>query len=188
MYPSSKTMPHYWSSTARNTEGLVFILAFAGTAPSGTVLKVIVLNVPCWLLCLHPSAFSSSRWWSRCLRSLFLLLDIPFQTRKAKDFYFWSLALHLHKLGLWLEFDSSEGIHPHWYYVDEMLRRSCFVVIELYWVFRKAYWKAYEFLQGSKSEDILTYRRWQSCLRWCSILLAMRQHLCNAKTHLPRNM
>ena len=62
-------MPHYWSSTARNTEGLVFILAFAGTAPSGTVLKVIVPNVPCWLSCLHPSAFSSSRWWSRCLGS-----------------------------------------------------------------------------------------------------------------------
>lgn len=30
---------------------------------------------------------------------LFFLLDIPFQTRKAEDFYFWSLALHLHKLG-----------------------------------------------------------------------------------------
>ena len=30
---------------------------------------------------------------------LFFLLNIPFQTRKAEDFYFWSLALHLHKLG-----------------------------------------------------------------------------------------
>ena len=24
---------------------------------------------------------------------------MPFQTRKAEDFYFWSLVLHLHKLG-----------------------------------------------------------------------------------------
>lgn len=30
---------------------------------------------------------------------LFFLLNILFQTRKAEDFYFWSLALHLHKLG-----------------------------------------------------------------------------------------
>jgi hypothetical protein len=30
---------------------------------------------------------------------VFLLLDMPFQTRKGVDFYFWSIALHLHKLG-----------------------------------------------------------------------------------------
>jgi hypothetical protein len=30
---------------------------------------------------------------------MFFLLDMPFQTRKAEDFYFWSLVLHLHKLG-----------------------------------------------------------------------------------------
>jgi len=30
---------------------------------------------------------------------MFLLLDRPFQTRKGVDFYFWSIALHLHKLG-----------------------------------------------------------------------------------------
>jgi hypothetical protein len=30
---------------------------------------------------------------------IFLLLDMPFQTRKGVDFYFWSIALHLHKLG-----------------------------------------------------------------------------------------
>jgi hypothetical protein len=30
---------------------------------------------------------------------MFLLLDMPFQTRKGIDFYFWSIALHLHKLG-----------------------------------------------------------------------------------------
>ena len=30
---------------------------------------------------------------------MFLLLDMPFQTRKGVDFYFWSIALHLHKLG-----------------------------------------------------------------------------------------
>lgn len=30
---------------------------------------------------------------------MFFLLDMPFQTRKAEDFYFWSLALHLHKFG-----------------------------------------------------------------------------------------
>lgn len=30
---------------------------------------------------------------------LFFLLDMPFQTRKAEDFYFWSLVLHLHKFG-----------------------------------------------------------------------------------------
>ena len=30
---------------------------------------------------------------------MFLLLDMPFQTRKRIDFYFWSIALHLHKLG-----------------------------------------------------------------------------------------
>jgi hypothetical protein len=27
------------------------------------------------------------------------VLDMPFQTRKGIDFYFWSIALHLHKLG-----------------------------------------------------------------------------------------
>lgn len=30
---------------------------------------------------------------------IFFLLDIPFQTRKSEDFYYWSLALHLHKFG-----------------------------------------------------------------------------------------
>lgn len=30
---------------------------------------------------------------------LFFLLDMPFQTRKAEDFYFWSIVLHLHKFG-----------------------------------------------------------------------------------------
>jgi hypothetical protein len=30
---------------------------------------------------------------------VFLLLDMPFQTRKGVDYYFWSIALHLHKLG-----------------------------------------------------------------------------------------
>lgn len=30
---------------------------------------------------------------------LFFLLDMPFQTRKGEDFYFWSIALHLHKFG-----------------------------------------------------------------------------------------
>jgi hypothetical protein len=30
---------------------------------------------------------------------MFLLLDMPFQTRKGVDFYYWSIALHLHKLG-----------------------------------------------------------------------------------------
>ena len=30
---------------------------------------------------------------------MFFLLEMPFQTRKAEDFYFWSLALHLHKFG-----------------------------------------------------------------------------------------
>ena len=30
---------------------------------------------------------------------MFFLLDMPFQTRKGVDFYFWSIALHLHKLG-----------------------------------------------------------------------------------------
>lgn len=30
---------------------------------------------------------------------MFFLLNMPFQTRKAEDFYFWSLALHLHKFG-----------------------------------------------------------------------------------------
>jgi hypothetical protein len=30
---------------------------------------------------------------------LFFLLDMPFQTRKSEDFYFWSLVLHFHKLG-----------------------------------------------------------------------------------------
>jgi LAGLIDADG endonuclease. len=30
---------------------------------------------------------------------MFFLLDIPFQTRKSEDFFFWSLALHLNKLG-----------------------------------------------------------------------------------------
>jgi len=30
---------------------------------------------------------------------LLFLLNMPFQTRKAEDFYFWSLVLHLHKLG-----------------------------------------------------------------------------------------
>jgi hypothetical protein len=30
---------------------------------------------------------------------MFLLLDLPFQTRKGIDFYFWSIALHLHKFG-----------------------------------------------------------------------------------------
>lgn len=30
---------------------------------------------------------------------LFFLLDMPFQTRKAVDFYYWSIVLHLHKLG-----------------------------------------------------------------------------------------
>jgi hypothetical protein len=30
---------------------------------------------------------------------MFFLLNLPFQTRKSEDFYFWSIALHLHKLG-----------------------------------------------------------------------------------------
>jgi hypothetical protein len=30
---------------------------------------------------------------------LFFLLDMPFQTRKAEDCYYWSFALHLHKFG-----------------------------------------------------------------------------------------
>ena len=30
---------------------------------------------------------------------MFFLLDMPFQTRKSEDFYYWSLVLHLHKLG-----------------------------------------------------------------------------------------
>lgn len=30
---------------------------------------------------------------------MFFLLDMPFKTRKSEDFYFWSIALHLHKLG-----------------------------------------------------------------------------------------
>jgi hypothetical protein len=30
---------------------------------------------------------------------MFLLLDMPFQTRIRIDFYLWSIALHLHKLG-----------------------------------------------------------------------------------------
>lgn len=30
---------------------------------------------------------------------MFLLLDMPFKTRKGVDFYYWSIALHLHKLG-----------------------------------------------------------------------------------------
>ena len=29
----------------------------------------------------------------------FFLLEMPFQTRKGEDFYFWSIALHLHKFG-----------------------------------------------------------------------------------------
>ena len=29
---------------------------------------------------------------------MFFLLNIPFQTRKAEDFYYWCLALHLHNL------------------------------------------------------------------------------------------
>ena len=30
---------------------------------------------------------------------LFFLLEMPFQSRKGEDFYFWSIALHLHKFG-----------------------------------------------------------------------------------------
>lgn len=30
---------------------------------------------------------------------MFFFLDMPFQTRKAEDFYYWSLVLHWHKLG-----------------------------------------------------------------------------------------
>ena len=30
---------------------------------------------------------------------VFFLLDMPFQTRKGEDFYFWCIVLHLHKLG-----------------------------------------------------------------------------------------
>lgn len=30
---------------------------------------------------------------------MFFLLNMPFQTRKAEDFYYWSLVLHLHKFG-----------------------------------------------------------------------------------------
>ena len=37
---------------------------------------------------------------------MFFLLDMPFQTRKVEDFYYWSIALHLHKLGY---FYLSEG-------------------------------------------------------------------------------
>lgn len=37
---------------------------------------------------------------------LFFFLSMPFQTRKSEDFYFWSIALHLHKLGY---FYLSEG-------------------------------------------------------------------------------
>jgi hypothetical protein len=33
---------------------------------------------------------------------MFLLLDMPFQTRKGIDFYLWSIALQLHKLGYFL--------------------------------------------------------------------------------------
>ena len=34
------------------------------------------------------------------------LLDMPFQTRKGEDFYYWCLVLHMHKLGY---FYLSEG-------------------------------------------------------------------------------
>ena len=30
---------------------------------------------------------------------IFLLLDMPFQTRKGEDFHYWCIVLHLHKLG-----------------------------------------------------------------------------------------
>lgn len=30
---------------------------------------------------------------------VFFLLDMPFQTRKGEDFYYWCIVLHLHKLG-----------------------------------------------------------------------------------------
>lgn len=37
---------------------------------------------------------------------MFFLLDMPFQTRKGEDFYYWCLVLHMHKLGY---FYLSEG-------------------------------------------------------------------------------
>jgi len=37
---------------------------------------------------------------------MFFLLDMPFQTRKGEEFYYWCLVLHMHKLGY---FYLSEG-------------------------------------------------------------------------------